>query len=171
MTLERWTNSEPQRRTRSSRCGLPPCRGESAGVAERPRERSPAPKCLTLRFAPFSVGVEHAEQARDERRAFERELAAAVLRACASCDDAKGALLHAGAGHVLPRLLHLPPTVAAAAAAAAGLDAAARRHAAAALHNLARYTHAAPWQVRGVEAESSLGDAESSLGDVKSSLG
>jgi hypothetical protein len=39
--LQRWTNPKPQRRTRSPRYGLPSCRGKSAGVAKRPRERSP----------------------------------------------------------------------------------------------------------------------------------
>jgi hypothetical protein len=45
MALERWTNHKPQRRTRSPfrgyRNGVPSCRGKSAGVAKRPRERSP----------------------------------------------------------------------------------------------------------------------------------
>jgi hypothetical protein len=38
MALERWTNLKPRRRTRSPRYGVPSCRGESAGVAKRPRE-------------------------------------------------------------------------------------------------------------------------------------
>jgi hypothetical protein len=37
MVLERWTNPKPRRRTCSPRYGVPPCRGESAGVAKRPR--------------------------------------------------------------------------------------------------------------------------------------
>jgi hypothetical protein len=41
MVLERWTNPKPQRRTRSLRCEASSCRGKSAGVAKRPRERSP----------------------------------------------------------------------------------------------------------------------------------
>ena len=39
--LDRWTNPKPQRSTRSPRYGVPSCRGGSAGVAKRPRERSP----------------------------------------------------------------------------------------------------------------------------------
>jgi hypothetical protein len=38
MALERWTNPTPKSRTRSP---VPSCRGESACVAKRPRERSP----------------------------------------------------------------------------------------------------------------------------------
>jgi hypothetical protein len=41
MVLERWTNTKPQRCTRSPRYGVRSCGGESAGVAKRPRERSP----------------------------------------------------------------------------------------------------------------------------------
>ena len=41
MVLERWTHPKPRRRTCSLQYGLPSCRGESAGVAKRPRERSP----------------------------------------------------------------------------------------------------------------------------------
>jgi hypothetical protein len=36
---------------------LQSCRGESAGVAKRPRERSPTRKPLTLRFANFCIAV------------------------------------------------------------------------------------------------------------------
>jgi hypothetical protein len=43
MGLERWTNPKLSRRTCSPRYGLPSCRGISAGVAKRPRERSPTP--------------------------------------------------------------------------------------------------------------------------------
>jgi hypothetical protein len=38
--LERWTNPKRPRRTRSLRCGVPSCRGKSAGVAKR-SPRSP----------------------------------------------------------------------------------------------------------------------------------
>jgi hypothetical protein len=41
VALERWTNPKPQRRARSLRYGVPSCRGKSARVAKRPRERSP----------------------------------------------------------------------------------------------------------------------------------
>ena len=41
MGLERWTNPKPQRRTCSPQYGVPSCRGKPAGVAKRPRERSP----------------------------------------------------------------------------------------------------------------------------------
>jgi hypothetical protein len=41
MALERRTNPKRQRRTWSPRYGGPSCRGKSAGVATRPRERSP----------------------------------------------------------------------------------------------------------------------------------
>jgi hypothetical protein len=41
MVLERWTNPKLSRRTCSPRYGLQSCRGKSAGVAKRPRERSP----------------------------------------------------------------------------------------------------------------------------------
>jgi hypothetical protein len=39
--LDPWTNPKPQRRACSPRYGVPSCRGTSAGVAKRPRERSP----------------------------------------------------------------------------------------------------------------------------------
>jgi serine/threonine protein kinase len=39
MALERWTNPKPQRRPRRPRYGVLSCRGGSAGVAKRPRER------------------------------------------------------------------------------------------------------------------------------------
>jgi hypothetical protein len=42
--LERWTHPKHSRRTCSPRHGLPSCRGKSAGVAKRPRERSPTRK-------------------------------------------------------------------------------------------------------------------------------
>jgi hypothetical protein len=42
--LERWTTRKPQRRTCSRRYGVPPCGGKPAGVATRPRERSPTRK-------------------------------------------------------------------------------------------------------------------------------
>jgi hypothetical protein len=52
MHLERWTNPNRSRRTSSPQYGLRPCRGESAGVAKRPRDlishRNPQ------RFATFS---------------------------------------------------------------------------------------------------------------------
>jgi hypothetical protein len=51
MALERWTNPKPQRSTRSPRYGVPSCRGESAGVAKRPRERPPTRNPYPLRFA------------------------------------------------------------------------------------------------------------------------
>jgi hypothetical protein len=41
MALERWTSPKPPRRTRSPRHGVPSCGGKSAGVAKRPRARSP----------------------------------------------------------------------------------------------------------------------------------
>jgi hypothetical protein len=53
MAFERLTNPTLVRRMCSSRYGLPPCRGKSAVVAKRPRERSPPPKSLRLRFATF----------------------------------------------------------------------------------------------------------------------
>jgi hypothetical protein len=40
-SFERWTHTKPERRTCSLRYGVPSCRGKSAGVAKRPRERSP----------------------------------------------------------------------------------------------------------------------------------
>ena len=89
-----------------------------------------------------------------ERKAFEKELAAAVLRCCAACDDAKRGLLRAGAAGALSRLLH--PNPGGPTSTAVVVPAAARRHAAAALHNLAVYTHAAAWQVRGARATERL---------------
>jgi hypothetical protein len=54
MVLERWTNPKLSRRTCSPESGLQSCRGKSAGVAKRPRERpTPDPKSLTSRFATF----------------------------------------------------------------------------------------------------------------------
>jgi hypothetical protein len=60
--LQRWTNPKLSRRTCTCECGLQSCRGKSAGVAKRPRERSPpkAPKrndsllrrCASGSFAP-----------------------------------------------------------------------------------------------------------------------
>jgi hypothetical protein len=41
--LERWTNPKRPRRACTCEYGLQSCRGESAGVAKRPRERSPPP--------------------------------------------------------------------------------------------------------------------------------
>lgn len=90
----------------------------------------------------------------DERKAFEKELAAAVLRSCAACDDVKGGLLRAGAAGALIRMLH--PNPGGRTSAAVEVPAAARRHAAAALHNLAVYTHATAWQVRGARATERL---------------
>ena len=42
MVLERWTNPKLSRRTCTCEYGLQSCSGKSAGVAKRPRERSPA---------------------------------------------------------------------------------------------------------------------------------
>ena len=41
MLLERWTNPKLSRRACTCEYGLQSCRGKSAGVAKRPRERSP----------------------------------------------------------------------------------------------------------------------------------
>jgi hypothetical protein len=51
MVLERWTKPKPQRRTCSPRYGVPSCRGKSAGVAHRPRERPPTRNPTRSRFA------------------------------------------------------------------------------------------------------------------------
>jgi hypothetical protein len=53
MVLERWTNPKRSRRACTCEYGLQSCRGQSAGVAKRPRERSPT-RNLTLRFATFA---------------------------------------------------------------------------------------------------------------------
>jgi hypothetical protein len=48
--LERWTNPTLSRRTRSFRYGVQSCRGESTGVAQRPRELISHPKSpITIR--------------------------------------------------------------------------------------------------------------------------
>ena len=54
MAVERWTNPKPQRGTCSPRYRVQSCRGKSAGVAKRPRERSPTRNPLTSRFATFA---------------------------------------------------------------------------------------------------------------------
>jgi hypothetical protein len=55
--LERWTHPKPQRRTRSPRYEVPSCRGKSAGVAKRPRERSPTRNpAVTIRNFFVAVG-------------------------------------------------------------------------------------------------------------------
>jgi hypothetical protein len=57
MVLERWTHPKLSRRTCTCECGLHSCRGESAGVAKRSRERSSALKSLPSRFASFCIAV------------------------------------------------------------------------------------------------------------------
>jgi hypothetical protein len=53
--VERWTNPNLSRRTCSPRHGLQPCRGNSAGVAKRPREFIAHPK--RIRFATFFIAA------------------------------------------------------------------------------------------------------------------
>jgi hypothetical protein len=55
--LERETNPKISRRACTCEYGLLSCRGESAGIAKRPRERSLTPKSLTSRFAPVFIAV------------------------------------------------------------------------------------------------------------------
>jgi hypothetical protein len=56
MVLERWTNPKLSRRTCSPRYGLRSWRGKSAGVAKRPRERSPTEiRTVTIRNFGFAV--------------------------------------------------------------------------------------------------------------------
>jgi hypothetical protein len=54
--LERWTNPKPRRRACSCRYGVSSCRGKSAGVAKRPRERSPTRQSPS-RFATLCTAV------------------------------------------------------------------------------------------------------------------
>jgi hypothetical protein len=56
MVLERRTNPKLSRHTCTCEYGLQSCRGKPAGVAKRPRERSP-PEIATVTFRDFCIAV------------------------------------------------------------------------------------------------------------------
>ena len=91
MVLERWTNPKRSRRTCICEFGLPSCRGKSAGVAKRPRERSIShPKPPPFRFAkPFSsLCVQVAESHRVEQIIQRRREVSAAAAALEGTEDA-----------------------------------------------------------------------------------
>ena len=55
LALERWTNPKLSRCTCSPRHGLQSCRRKSAGVAKRPRERSPTRNPLLLKSPTVTI--------------------------------------------------------------------------------------------------------------------